>query len=123
MGKALRTAAIVVGAAGAIIATAGILAPVATASALGGLGITATASSVATIAGAVSAGLSIASTIVVPKGSIGGAPSAIRRDAIIPQLEYVHHVDREHHMPRATGLSDFGQRLFLARRKHRLFSP
>lgn len=108
--KALRTAAFVVGAVALTVGTAGALAPVATAGLLGSIGITATAASVATIAGAISGALSLASTFAAPKGTLGGAAIRFTLDEG-PTLD----VHRQPVLPKRSRLSRFGQRLLLAR--------
>ncbi|MGT2515664.1 phage tail tip fiber protein [Sphingomonas panni] len=80
MARAFRTAAIVVGAAALIVATAGAAAPTATAGALSAIGVSASAASVATIASATAAALSIASTVATPKGTVGGNATKFKID-------------------------------------------
>jgi hypothetical protein len=75
MAKALKTAAIIVGVAALAIGTAGALAPVGTATFLGSLGVTAAASSVATVLGATAAALSFAAQVAMKKPSLSASAS------------------------------------------------
>lgn len=113
--KALRTAAFVVGAVALTVGTAGALAPVATAGLLGSIGITATAASVATIAGAISGALSLAATVTAPKGALGGATICFTLDE-----GAASNVHCEPLLPRRPRLPRLGQRLFLARWARRM---
>lgn len=73
--KALRTAAIVVGAAAVIVASAGALAPIATTAALASIGITASATAIATGLALGAAVLSTVAGPAKPKGTVGGNPT------------------------------------------------
>lgn len=67
MAKALKTAALIVGAVAVVVGTAGALAPAATAGFLGSLGVTASAAAVASAAGAISGVLSLAAGLTARK--------------------------------------------------------
>lgn len=78
MSKFLMVAAEVVGAVTLVVASAGALAPVATASFLSSLGVAASASALATIGGLVSAGLGVAAQLAAKKPTEVGSPTEWR---------------------------------------------